>query len=56
MNFIVISPFDFWVVAGLYEPLRLPELSLHLHVERRAVKSTSATFILSIDRFVDKAG
>src|SRR3984893_2818476 len=34
--------------AGLSEPFRLPELSLHLHVERRAVKSTRATLIYSL--------
>src|SRR5712692_9048907 len=50
MNFIVISPFDFWVVGWAFRTLRLPEPSLHLHVERGAVKSTSTTFILSINR------
>jgi hypothetical protein len=50
MNCIVISPLDFGL--GLPEPLRPPDPSLHLYVERGAVKSTSPEIILFITQCI----
>src|SRR5713101_1502047 len=56
MNFIVISPFDFWVVGWAFRTLRLPEPSLHLNVERGAVKSTSRTLFYFVDHRMHRRG